>query len=322
MNIIIRIIGNDLPFIHSDNQTYNNLEFTLKNEKIFKNTDKLFVLNRIVDKQKKTKIISLLEQYEFKYLDIPFEYSQIKSYHPKLELGRMLQYALKEKWNKAHNPYLNKIINELLECNLYIINNNACRNFCIDYGIKNKYGIIFVLDSNSFFLENDYFEIINNINRNANYIIIPQKRLDDGNIQNNQILDFDNYQDCKLNDLPTQEPQIAFQNLGLDYKNDPINKNSRIYNEKIPYGLSPKAELLNALEIKGKWNNWTDHNLIQITGRKFKLYEGQCQILSKILRLNSQSNRNNIKSNFIGRWIGLYILIRRLHAKRKSDGSR
>ena len=96
MNIIIRIIGNDLPFIHSDNQTYNNLEFTLKNEKIFKNTDKLFVLNRIVDEVKKTKIIHLIQQYNFKYLDIPFEYSRVKSYHPKLSLGKMLQYALKE----------------------------------------------------------------------------------------------------------------------------------------------------------------------------------------------------------------------------------
>ncbi len=322
MNLIIRIIGNDLPFIHSDNQTYNNLEFTLKNEKIFKNTDKLFVLNRIVDELKKTKIISLLQKYKFKYLDIPFEYSQIKSKHPKLALGRMLQYTLKENWNKAHNPYLNKIINELLECNLYVINNNGCRNFCIDYGIKNKYEIIFVLDSNSFFLEKDYYEIINKVNKSTNYIIIPQKRLDDGNIRNSRLLDFNNSLDCNINNLPTQEPQIAFQNLGiLGYKNG-CNNDKKIYNENIPYGLSPKAELLNALEIKGKWNNWTDHNLIQIPGRKFKLYQRQCQILSKILRLNSQSNRNNIKSNFIGRWIGLYILIRRLHAKRETNESR
>ena len=155
--------------------------------------------------------------------------------------------------------------------------------------------------------------LINKTNKNTNYIIIPQKRLDDGKIQNNRILDLDNSLDCSLNNLPTQEPQIAFKNL-----NSNNFDGKKIYNEKIPYGLSPKAELLNALEIKGKWNNWKDHNLIQIPGRKFKNYQDQYQILSKILRLNTQSDKNNIKSNFIGRWIGLYILIRRLHAKRRT----
>ena len=48
MNIIIRILGNDLNGIHSNNQTIENLKFTLINENEFVNTDKLYILNRIL----------------------------------------------------------------------------------------------------------------------------------------------------------------------------------------------------------------------------------------------------------------------------------
>ncbi|ASQ89790.1 hypothetical protein CHL67_01610 [Prosthecochloris sp. GSB1] len=50
---IIRILGNDLPFRHDVDQTYRNLEFTLKNEASFKGACKIWVLNRIIDKGKK-----------------------------------------------------------------------------------------------------------------------------------------------------------------------------------------------------------------------------------------------------------------------------
>ena len=53
-NVIIRILGNDLPGLHGANQTYNNLDFTLKYESNFLDTDKLFILNRIYDKIKKS----------------------------------------------------------------------------------------------------------------------------------------------------------------------------------------------------------------------------------------------------------------------------
>tara|TARA_Y100000389_G_C17326948_1_gene446077 strand:+ start:754 stop:945 length:192 start_codon:yes stop_codon:yes gene_type:complete len=53
MNLIIRILGNDLSGLHGENQTYNNLKFTLENEPEFKNTDKIFLLNRIYNQEKK-----------------------------------------------------------------------------------------------------------------------------------------------------------------------------------------------------------------------------------------------------------------------------
>ena len=70
--ILIRILGNDLNEIHGDNQTYTNLEFTLNNEQDFSNTDKLYLLNRIVNKEKKKEIIELLDKFNADYIDIPF----------------------------------------------------------------------------------------------------------------------------------------------------------------------------------------------------------------------------------------------------------
>ena len=58
--LIFRIIGNDLEGLHGSSQTISNLEFTIKNEYMFKHCTKMYVLNRVVDIEKKNKIIKLL----------------------------------------------------------------------------------------------------------------------------------------------------------------------------------------------------------------------------------------------------------------------
>ena len=79
MNLIIRILGNNLPGLHGKHQTYNNLKFTLKNENNFKNTDKVFILNRIVDKEEKAKIIKILKEHNKKYIEIPFKSNEFNN---------------------------------------------------------------------------------------------------------------------------------------------------------------------------------------------------------------------------------------------------
>ena len=66
--LIFRILGNDLSGLHGNNQTLQNLEFTLKNEKQFPNTEKVYLLNKIYDNYKKTKIERLLLDYNCKYI--------------------------------------------------------------------------------------------------------------------------------------------------------------------------------------------------------------------------------------------------------------
>ena len=38
---------NDIPNLHSDSQTDDNLEFTVKHEPKFENTDKMYFINRM-----------------------------------------------------------------------------------------------------------------------------------------------------------------------------------------------------------------------------------------------------------------------------------
>ena len=283
--LLIRMLGNDLPGLHGKNQTLENLEFTIKNEHMFENTDKVFVLNRIADPQKKQKIINLLECNNVKYIDLPFSMVEFnKLPNIKIDLNQYKNYdrANKAKLLKNHN--------------LYLINNNGCRNFCIDYGKKNGYKWILPFDSNSFLTKNSFKNIINNIDENTEYIILPQKRLDNKGLTNMDILKIN---EKIINNLPTQEPQIAFKNTSKHY-----------FNPLIPYGLSPKAELLKAFNVKGKWCAWTDFRFVNIKSRTFP--NVKYKILSYVIRLSSHNKHNGVGNNWDNRWHGIYLLIQQI----------
>ena len=284
--LIIRILGNDLEGLHGNNQTITNLEFTLKNEYKLKDTKKIFVLNRIINIEKKKKIIKLLNYYNFKFIDFAFNIDEFNKL-PK-NIPTLSEYK---------NCNRKNMIKILEKHNLYLINNNGCRNDCISYGKKCGYTWTFVLDSNSFFTKKTFENIVNNINMNNKYLIIPQKRLKDGNLSN-KILLTKNYEQ-KLNRLPNQEPQIAFKNTS-----------SVMFNSNIPYGLAPKAELLTALNVKGKWNKWMNFKKLHINPRTFK--NKNYKILSYVIRLSPFNNNNDYNNNWNQRWIGIYLLVKQI----------
>ena len=285
--LIIRILGNDLQGLHGQNQTLTNLEFTLKNEHNFDDTDKIFVLNRIVDLNKKQNIIDMLNTYNVKYIDNPFSINDFNKI-PRIIINH-------SKYKKYNTKYIAKL---LYYYNLYLINNNGARNFCIDYGKKNKYKWSFVFDSNSFLTKNSFESIINTINVKTEYLIIPQKRLKDGNLTNNAILTID---EQKIIELPIQEPQIAFKNTSFHK-----------FNPSIPYGLCPKAELLRALGVKGKWSHWNDNKrFLNINDRNFN--DVKCQVVSFVIRLNPGNPNNNSHNNAKARWVGLYLLVEKIY---------
>jgi hypothetical protein len=70
--IIIRILGNDLPPRHGKEQTYKNLEFTLKNEAKFKDCEKRWIVNRIIDPDAEKAIIKLLQDNKQTFFHLPF----------------------------------------------------------------------------------------------------------------------------------------------------------------------------------------------------------------------------------------------------------
>lgn len=281
--IMFRILGNDLSSLHGDTQTYDNLLFTLKYEPEFKNTKKMYLLNRIYDTKKKKKLIKLLKKYNAEYIDLPF---QIEEFN---------KIKFNDKLNVSSN-YKN-FSKDIYDYNLYLINNNGARNYCIDYGKKLDYDYIFPLDSNSYLTQELFDEF--NIIKDEEYIIIPQIRLANLNLRNEDIiknnLDYDKF--------PIQEPQIGF------------HKNSKLkFNDKIPYGFSPKAELLRVLNVPGKWNKWND-NLKYFNIKDRQKIDSNYKIISKVIRLNP-NHKSNGRRNFTKRIEGVRKLI--LHIRNDS----
>ena len=299
--LITRMLGNDLSGLHGQEQTLRNLEFTLKEEPDFDNVDKLFILNRIACDYKKQKIVSMLEAYQANYTEIPFckkTFEQLPKISEELTLEYFQELHLSDE--KRMKERYGFIIQQLLQHNLYLVNNNSCRNFAIQYGKANNYDWTFPLDSNSFLTEKLFNEIVNNIRSNLDYIAIPQKRLKDGDLPNQIVLC--NGFETLLKYLPTQEPQLAFK-----------HSSNIAFNESIPYGLAPKAELLTALNIQGKWNNWQEYTRLGIKPRNFP--KAQTETLSAIVRLNPYCDENNIQQNWISRWKGIYVLSKQLSNK-------
>jgi len=288
--LLIRILGNNILNIHGNNQTYNNLKFTIENETKFVDTDKIYVLNRIINDNQKNNIIDLLNKYNIKFLDIPFVYDDFIKI-PKIN-SKIVNLYNKYNITKELSNYEKKLLaNIVLQHSLYLVNINSCRNFCIQYGKDNNYDWTFVLDSNSFFTDKYFNDIINNINEKTQYIAIPQIRIAQGKYNNTIILKAEE----NINLLDIEEPQVAFKNSSLI-----------TFNPNIPYGIMNKAELLNAIGVIGKWNNWIDIDLINIKPRYYNNIK--FQVLSKVIRLNPENINNNNKTNWINRLFGVYDL--------------
>ncbi len=281
--LLIRILGNDLSGLHGENQTFTNLKFTLEHEPNFPNTDKMFLLNRIYDVKKKNALIKILKKYNIKFIDLPF----------KIEKFKKIKYNKEIIENKNRNNR-REFMKSLLPYNLYLINNNGSRNYCLNYGKKNGYKWILPLDSNAYFTSEMFNNIFNNIKDDTHYIILPQLRLSEKNLPNEIVLD----KKFNYKELKTYEPQIGF------------NINSKIsFNDKLPYGSSPKAELLRVLNIPGKWDKWLDNRTV-FGIRDRPKQNAKYQIISYVIRLNSQTNKLvNITDNYFLRTKGLTKLI-------------
>lgn len=286
--IIIRILGNDLDFIHGNNQTYDNLLFTLDNEPMFENTDKLFILNKIVNDEKKQKIIDLLTSRNIKYIDQIYNNDEVPLISNEDE-QKIIYYIEKYKDNKTLRADEYKNLHDITNgINVTFIDINKCRNFCISYGKLNNYEWIFVLDSNSFFTDSLYYDIINNLDDKTEYIVIPQLRLQANGYKNNDIHNI-NINKCKF-----FEPQLCF-NIKSKYT----------FCEKLQYGRMNKGEFLNAIGVEGPWNSW---NSAPSNVKKRTFDNVKYKTLSAVIRLFTYSTLNNINNNKFYRIVGLYEL--------------
>lgn len=208
--IFYRILGNDIPIRHRPHQTLTNLPFILKNEAMLPDGEKRFLLNRIVDQQIRQALIAAIDSAGLRWDEIPFDPSEFR--------------ALQTLDEKA----------------LYLTNQNAARNRCIDLGLADA-DVVLPFDGQVFFRPEGWAGMSEGLaaDTSGKYFAVPMLRVR----ENRQAtVPWTNGEDA---DHLWAEPQIAVRR-GYDLR----------FNERLHYGNANKIELLMKLGVKGPWDTW------------------------------------------------------------------
>lgn len=234
---LVRILGNDLPFRHNENQTLTNLEYTLQNETDFNGCVKIWLLNRIIDNDKKKTIISLLEKFNKKYIDIPYVSSELTQRPFCFEDLPVDHFKLTQDYDELSER--NKVIVDtaiLKHKNNYIMNNNGARNTALRKGAELA-NWVFPWDGNCFVNDQAWEAIVTSLKArdDVQYHIVPMDR-----VMSNPSVVEDGY-----TPNPIEEPQIIFR---ADAE--------LLFDENLMYGLKPKVDMLKRLGVPGIWDNW------------------------------------------------------------------
>lgn len=223
---IYRILGNDLPPRHSPSQTISNLEYILTHECEFPDTDKWWVLNRIVEQNVEAAIIDMLTKHKRPYLHIPFNFSTYQKIPYNLDylptIGSPEYHALSSSGQRQ------RIDAAYHDKNMYVMNNNGGRNYALQHGLA-RYQVTFPLDGN-IFMTPETFQSVKNSDPHYPYILLPMIRVAT-NDQVEKQMSIKNYSDLAFFDeITMEEPQIGFR------------RNAELkFNENYRYGRRPKV---------------------------------------------------------------------------------
>ena len=271
---VCRILGNDLPFLHSDAQTETNTRFILEHAEIPGNVFQLFFLNRIANPIKLANLKSLLDRHGQHWVEIPFCASDFESLG-KLDDGLfaafddLLAAPIANRYCRSMNSLWRQLAFGLLPFNLYLVNNNGARNFAIQWCRRHtSCEWIFILDGNCFFSSVQWSELFHGMNSEAAYILVPMLLIE----KNDQIY-------SKSNSFAQRavEPQVAFHR----------HRAHTHFHEGIPYGFGPKAELLQVITDRKCndqiWSRYDSHH--RIMGIQRPAVQVGFEILSSVYRL-------------------------------------
>lgn len=235
--VVYRVIGNDLVPRHEKGQSRKNLEFILSHEPSFEGCEKRFIVNRIVDHEEESQIISMLESASFQYIHIPFQLEEYQSlpwdvegvpseYLPTGKLFSRLSAAQQSRiWMRLYRHKNN-----------YVMNNNGARNAALREGkVQAKW--VLPWDGNCFLTAAAWKEIVAAVKKNPEcpYFVVPMAR-----VSSNESLLQAGYRP-----KADEEPQMIFR-----------CDSAEEFDEACYYGRRPKVELFWRLGIPGKWDHW------------------------------------------------------------------
>lgn len=237
--VIYRIVGNSLPPRHGPDDTYNNLQYVLRNEPELPSCDKRWLLNRLIDPGLETKCIKLISESGQKYHTIPFDAASYRSaFLDASGMPKALNPFAEETGKKPDSVLLMTSKEWILRHkSLAAINLNEARNRAIELGRADALWTL-PLDGWCYFTSQAWDRFAEGVARNSDalYGILRLARLKD-NVQLNEPANLPE---------PVHEPQIALRRDAPDR-----------FDERLRYGRRNKAELLVRLGVPGPWEEKT-----------------------------------------------------------------
>lgn len=235
--VLTRIIGNDLPPRHEDGRSLANLRFILEHEPALADCEKRWIVNRVVDPDRRAAIEDLLTRHGQSFLTIPFDLAEYAAVEWDLEgLPRSAQFH-RAHFHRHPEAVRERVLVRLYRAkNNYVMNNNGARNRALADG-RGRAKWILPWDGNCFLTEAAWHAFRRALARapRAKFAIVPMARV----VDNSELLD------PGFVPRAEDEPQIAFR---ADAEAS--------FDEEVPYGRRPKVELLLRLGVPGPWDRW------------------------------------------------------------------
>jgi len=228
---LYRILGNDLPPLHGENQTEANLRFILENEPELEGAEKIWILNRLVSRPRQSALEGLLRERGHATIVIPFDERRYRSIGadpvPDAAPERRARMSPAARELYELRGYAARV--------RYVMNVNAARNAAIEHG-RGRYDVLLPWDGNVF-VTPDAWRTLARDAPHATPFVVPMARVD----RNDELL--------RPGFVPaaTEEPQ-----LGLP------GASPHRFDEQFPYGYRDKVELLVRLGVAGPWDSWPD----------------------------------------------------------------
>lgn len=236
---LIRIIGNDLYPRHKIGQSRENVAFILENEPTLEHCRKVWVVNRIFDKEELSKILSLLDTHKQEYYVIPFIEAEYKTIGLDYTCLPSPDFLHSEDFEKLSIGVKQRALVSMLRLkNNYVMNNNGARNYALNLG-KTLAKWALPWDGNCFMNKASWDAMVKGVldEPYLKHFVVPMARI----TSNKLMLDNEHVPDA------SEEPQIIF-------RHDSQEK----FNENFSYGRRPKVELFWRLGIPGAWDTYKD----------------------------------------------------------------